>query len=319
MLFRVLLLVLFVLPLLGLSLDSSAVGEETLTFRYYENLGHQLHDQKRYAESIKAYDKAIQLCPTDGYLYSSRASSYTRCLQYKQALADMLTAMKYDPRNSAFCLKYAAIANADDKTAQEIDGYTRCLALEPENCFVLVQRARAYRTLRDFDHSLKDYNAALTLYPTKAKWNRDDFGDVCRERGLIWIYRKEYARAISDFSNGLKYLPNNTALIRNRADAYFSSGQGEKAIQDLSRCIALEPKENSRMSAMQRRAAIYLDLKNYPKALADANQLLEHNQDDVDTLMLRAKIYAADGKPDLAQKDRQAIAKYQEEMAPPKD
>jgi tetratricopeptide (TPR) repeat protein len=318
MLCRFLLLILFLLPLLGLSLDSPAVGDETPTFRYYEKLGHQLHNQKRYAESIKAYDQAIQLCPTDGYLYSGRASSYKQCLQYKQALADMLMAMKYDSRNSAFCLKYAAIANADDKTAEEIDGYTRCLALEPKHCFVFVQRARAYSSIKDYDRALKDYNSAFALVPTKAGWNRDDYGDVCRERGLMWIIHKDYSRAITDFNNGLKYLPNNPALTRNRADAYFASGQYEKAIQDFSSCIVLEPRKISRMDAMKRRALIYFDLKNYPKALADANHLLEYDADDVDILGLRAKIYAALGKPDLAQKDRQAIANFQEDMKPSK-
>jgi len=310
------LLVLLLPALLELFSTSPAACDETPD--YYRNLGAQLFEQKRFTDSITAFDHAIKLSPRTVNLYNERAAAYKRCNQYKQASADMQMAITLEPKNVEYCLTYAGLGKADGNSKQEIEGYTRCLALEPENVYVLVERARAYRSIRDFDHSLQDYNSAFAVLPATAE-NKDDLGDMCRELGLLWLHRKDYARAISDFNNGLKYKPSNMAIIRNRADAYAGAGQEEKAVQDLSRCISQESRINSRMDAVRRRGQCYVLLKNYPKALADANQLIEADHDDVDALMMRAKIYAEQGKSDLEKKDRAAIAKYQEEMAPPKE
>ena len=52
-------------------------------------------------------------------------------------------------------------------------------------------------------------------------------------RGLAYYIKKEYSRAISDYTEALKLDPTNVGALRNRALAYRAKGDYDHEIAEL--------------------------------------------------------------------------------------
>lgn len=60
-------------------------------------------------------------------------------------------------------------------------------------------------------------------------------------RGIAWTNRREYQKAIEDFSVALRLDSNNSSSYANRGAAWLQQGAYEQAIRDLTQAIRLEP------------------------------------------------------------------------------
>jgi tetratricopeptide (TPR) repeat protein len=297
--------------LLGLSLPVNA-DERSDHFR---NVGQQLYDQKRYVDSINAFGQAIQLKPKDASLYALRSNAYEKCNKYTQAADDLRTSMKLDPNNADYCLKYADLGDPMNDQHQAIDGYTRYLAIKPDDFSILSDRAFKYRMLNDFDHAFADSTAAIAT-AKKIKAKKSHIAEQYKRRGQLLAWHKEYERAVADFSSGLEIIPDDLSIHKNRGTVYVALRQKDKALVDFNYIIAKEDKKKSLLVDLAERAQIYYDLKDYPKALADTNKILSLESEQIDGYTMRAKTYDAMGKHDLAKKDRDTAQKITAEWVP---
>ncbi len=88
-----------------------------------------------------------------------------------------------------------------------------------------------------------------------------------------------------------------------RADAYSALDRIPDALSDLAEA-AKSSNSGYRLQALRVRAHLYYALKRYPEALQDMKDLINKNNQHTDGLFtLRARVYAAMHKPDLAAED----------------
>src|SRR5438128_2558409 len=85
-------------------------------------------------------------------------------------------------------------------------------------------------------------------------------------KGLEWLKKKEYDKAIADFSEAIRILPDNATGYLTRGGAYHSKKEYDKAIADFSEAIRLDPKSSL---AFASRGLAYKSKKDYDKAIAD--------------------------------------------------
>jgi len=74
-----------------------------------------------------------------------------------------------------------------------------------------------------------------------------------------------------------------------RGLAYWDEGQNQRAIEDFTTAITLNPDE--RASYVNRASAYFFDLKDYDRALADLNIALKLNPKDAYSYSLRVDIW----------------------------
>ena len=62
-------------------------------------------------------------------------------------------------------------------------------------------------------------------------------------RGSVYYYKKEFDRAINDFSRSIAIDDTDPGAFHNRGCAYMMKGQYYQAIEDISRSIMLDPRD----------------------------------------------------------------------------
>ena len=93
-------------------------------------------------------------------------------------------------------------------------------------------------------------------------------------RGCVYFKRKEFDKAIDDFSEVLHLDPQNFSAIDNRSLSYFERGDFEKAIGDDTVIIQTHPKF---APAYPRRATAYSKCGKFTEATNDFSKAIQIN------------------------------------------
>ena len=91
-------------------------------------------------------------------------------------------------------------------------------------------------------------------------------------RGIAHAARKEFDRAIADYEEAIKLLPNADFPYNNRGNAWLERKDYDRAMADYDKAIALNPR-NAR--AYNNRGKIWAERKEYDRALLDYDQAIK--------------------------------------------
>ena len=119
-------------------------------------------------------------------------------------------------------------------------------------------------------------------------------------RVLALTHEKQQSEALL-YSNKVMLLNKNAESYTLRAAAYMGLEQFEKALLDCEESIKLNSKF---VDTYILRAGIYIRLGNYEKALSDCNSAIELNENNPMSFLTRSAVYAVIGESDKAQADR---------------
>ncbi|MEO5717474.1 MAG: tetratricopeptide repeat protein [Chthoniobacterales bacterium] len=120
-------------------------------------------------------------------------------------------------------------------------------------------------------------------------------------RGVKYAKKKQYDKAIEEFTKAIELQPKDPKNYRNRALTYRLMGETKKSKADEAKAIEVSPK--SVKSHIANARALIRD-KNYKEALNELNSALEMESRNTTTLRLRAYVYL------LQNKWEKAIADY---------
>jgi tetratricopeptide (TPR) repeat protein len=96
-------------------------------------------------------------------------------------------------------------------------------------------------------------------------------------RGNTYIELGEYSRAIEDFDQAVRLVPNNAIPYTGRGDAYGELGQRARAIEDYDKAVQLDPGYSL---AFSNRGVEYAALGDYARAIEDFDQALRLDPGD---------------------------------------
>lgn len=97
----------------------------------------------------------------------------------------------------------------------------------------------------------------------------------------------EYDRAIQDFTQAIQLNPEYALAFYNRANAYDSIGEYERAIQDYNQAIRLRPNDASAYYAFYGRGYAFNAKGDYDHAVDDFNQAIRLHPDDANAFIVR--------------------------------
>jgi lipoprotein NlpI len=93
------------------------------------------------------------------------------------------------------------------------------------------EHGKRFSSDKNSDHAIYNYSKAIKLNPKMVK--------AYNNRGIAYVWRKQYDLAIADFNTAIKFDPNNGQAYNNRAIAYWYKGENDKARQDVQKAQSL--------------------------------------------------------------------------------
>ena len=85
-----------------------------------------------------------------------------------------------------------------------------------------------------------------------------------REKGNKLFNDLKYPEAIKEYTDGIKRDSNNSALFLNRAVAYCKLLEWGKALDDIAKCLSLDP---NKIKAYAKKGSIHYVLKEYHRSV----------------------------------------------------
>lgn len=147
----------------------------------------------------------------------------------------------------------------------------------PDTAAAYYWRSRAYMGIGKTDLALEDINEAIELDP-------DEPADPLF-RGFIHLRRKEYDAALNDTTRAVE-LGFEEDGYRNRAIVFARMGNGQSAVDDWTRVIALNP-DNA--GAYCQRGILLEKAGQWERAISDLKMGLKNKNDLPESLKLESE------------------------------
>jgi TolB-like protein/Tfp pilus assembly protein PilF len=131
---------------------------------------------------------------------------------------------------------------------------------------------------------------ALTLQP--------NLGEAVFAKGFYhYACLKDYDTAVNYFEQAYRLLPNNSRIPQSLAYVERRRGNWDRSDAYFNEAEKLDPRN---VNLLSQHALSYICLRRFPEALAKLEQILNITPDDIDTLVLKARIAQAEGDLPLA-------------------
>src|SRR5512133_1526952 len=126
---------------------------------------------------------------------------------------------------------------------------------------------------------------ALTLQP--------NLGEAVFAKGFYhYACLKDYDTAVSYFEQAYRLIPNNSRIPQSLAYVERRRGNWEKSEAYFNEAEKLDPRN---VNLLSQHARSYVCLRRFPEAMAKLEQILNITPDDIDTIVLKARIAQAEG------------------------
>jgi tetratricopeptide (TPR) repeat protein len=134
------------------------------TASVYVRQGDRAFAEGKYAESVEAYTKALELYNLNDYAYYNRGLAYRKLKDYKNAIADFSRTLQLNPENTFAYLYRGMTLQVNGQTDLAIADYTALIKIDESQPLAYLRRAEAYVSLKQNDKAREDFTQAASLY-----------------------------------------------------------------------------------------------------------------------------------------------------------
>ena len=273
---------------------------------------------------MKDFAAIIAADPKNFEPYATRALARIQLRDLKGAEEDITRAMKLNP-DAGYCyLVRGALKTAKGDLPEAIKDYDTALKLNPKDEMVLINRAMAWNSLREWNKSIADCERVLSQKPdpvTAAQVHfikgasiegRDcDYQKVAVELqkavaldprhdlahwklGVGKVHLQDQEGAMSEFNKALEINPHNAPALADRGLLKGVLRDFSGALTDIESAITENPKE-ARFYGY--RGSVKHEMGDFDAAIADYERSLamEPRDDTYRTLLQKAKIAKSSG------------------------
>ena len=131
--------------------------------------------------------------------------------------------------------------------------------------FLWIPRKRAW--IRKTD--VIEFSKAIEYFTERIR--KQPSPEAYQSRGIAWIARQDYDKAIADFDEAIRRDPSISGLYNNRGNARRKKRSLDAAIADYSKAIQLDARN---VRAYNNRSLAWAEKQQHRKAIADATTAL---------------------------------------------
>jgi tetratricopeptide (TPR) repeat protein len=287
--------------------DSSSSLNQSLVY-FYRGTGYL--QKGEYNLALADFTQTIKLYPNFAEAYNNRGLIYLTTGKYDQAIADFTQAIKLHPNFAEAHNNRGIIYLTTGKYDQAIADFNQTLKLLPKD-------KDAVRTLHPNDSQLKKMSSDWSnlAHPVNVVnvlvLDMDDY-IVYNNRGMAFLSKSDYDRAITDFNQAIKLQPDRAFAYFNRSSVYFFKKDYDHSLVDLNQVIKLQP---DFALAYLKRGSTYYFKGDFDRALADINQAIKLQPNSASVYVMRGELYIKRGDFDRALADINQAIKLQPNSA----
>lgn len=299
--------------------------------------GYLLKENSQFDEAILVFESLIKEEPENTYAYNQIAHIYKSIEKYDLALSwfkEILTidnsmpginlniseiyeiygekeeAIKYlsnelEIEESEYCYIHRGIMHAEDGRFDEaLEDYNNALRIEPKSKYAINNIGCLYKDREDYFKAIEYFEKAIEL---------DEDGDFinCYNNIYKCYYKlKDYEKSIYYCDLGIKVLPNEESLYKNKGNALIKINKLNEAEEAFLKVLEIDEKE---ISSLVRLGEIYILNKQYDKALGIYSKIIDINPEDNKAYGEIANIYL------VKEQYQKAIYFYKEQFKTSKD
>lgn len=220
-------------------------------------------DLDRVNDALEDYNRAIKLSPKDMDGYKARAQFYYEQKQFDLSDKDYLQMQKIEPSDALSFMGIGRNYNARKLYNQAIEQFDYVARLYPNYSSAFSFRAESYAGLKKYKEMADDIVSALEINgDNKAFYMMTEYADTAytflstklRAKAIsdpnkaYWPYcegvvneaAEKYSSAIECYQKAQKVEPDDLTMNRI-ANCYAELGNWGKAIESMSKAIALDP------------------------------------------------------------------------------
>jgi tetratricopeptide (TPR) repeat protein len=93
------------------------------------------------------------------------------------------------------------------------------------------EEGKKIASVENADQTIDIYSKAIKINPKFAK--------AYNNRGIAYMWKKQYDNAVADFNKAIEFDPKNGKAYNNRAIVYSYQGETDKALKDLKKAKSL--------------------------------------------------------------------------------
>jgi tetratricopeptide (TPR) repeat protein len=258
----------------------------------YNNRGIAKSALGKKVEAIADYNLAIKINPNYSSAYNNRGIAKSDLGKKVEAIADYNLAIKINPNNSSAYNNRGIAKSALGKKVEAISDYNLAIKINPNNSSAYNNRGIAKSALGKKVEAIADYNLAIKINP--------NYSSAYDNRGIAKSDLGNKVEAIADYNLAIKINPNNSDAYYNRGIAKSALGKKVEAIADYNLAIKINPNYSS---AYDNRGIAKSDLGNKVEAIADYNLAIKINPNNSDAYYNRGIAKSALGKKEDAKVD----------------
>ncbi|MEK7486349.1 MAG: tetratricopeptide repeat protein [Planctomycetota bacterium] len=290
-------------------------------------IAYTLYDLKEYQESLNFYNEVIQRKPDYPEALFNRALDKESLNDPDGAILDYTEAVRVRPTYASAYLERGRLKKSKDDFSGALEDYNEALRVDPK-----FERAYYHRGLLKYDQKLfrealadfeeafrldpqytdACFRVAFVLYDLEENDRSMEFYNTTLKldnkhsyayfnRGLIRKYKKnDYEGAILDYSQSLRYNPDDPVAYYERGNARYDKQDYDGAILDYTIAIRLNPqKENY----FRDRGLAKKEKQDYAGAIQDYTKGIELKPEDATLYRGRASIKSTQGDLSGAMED----------------
>jgi len=240
--------------------------------------------------ALKDLNKAISINPNDAWAYLNRGALYNLNGQYDSAIEDLNRAIAIDP---FFVRAYASRGNSNAQKGQyekAFNDFDKAIAIDPNDPLAYGFRGLVHAGMGQHDKAISDLEKSCDLgaeiacrelkkysgTPPNSVYVEKD-AEACTNRGIEYYKKKQFDKAIEEFTKTVDLKLNSAAPYYNRGCAYLGDGQHQKAIEDFSIAVKINSKY---ANAYFNRGIAYKNEGQMDKAKADFKRACDLGEKD---------------------------------------
>jgi tetratricopeptide (TPR) repeat protein len=233
---------------------------------FYIQAGLKDWNDKKYEDAYSDFKKAIELNPNNpgSYVYVGMLEADLKH-NNNEAVNNFTKAINL---NSTFTNAYIYRADMYKRINKDMDALNdlkTCLKLEPKNTFALFMRSEIKSKLGDYLGGIDDCELVLNYFTEPFGFGYN-LSDVNNQIAWCHFLNKNNEKCL-EFSNiAIKQNPKNYNAIDTRGCAFYELGEYTKCISDMSKAIEINSESKN---SYYYRGLAYIKTKNIDLARKD--------------------------------------------------
>jgi tetratricopeptide (TPR) repeat protein len=298
-----------------LALAEAGVGDYSAALNNIELISKQARQSLRLtvapsktsAQDIELYKTVLQDFERNVSLHGktvktlfARALAYFVMEKYAQSVEDCGEVIKLNGKlcQPRILRAYGNLQLKQKKLARDDIEKVITLAPQADTGYIALVHLNFYDG--SYLHSIDDLSQKLKSSPDNVA--------ILTARGQVFAELNRHQEALVDLNRVLELNPKRADALVARAEIYQALTRSNDAISDFSTAITLQP--HCPVAAYKGRAACYMELHLYKKAIEDLDKLITCSHSSR-PLLARAICYEKLGQPDRALTDKRTAESFQ--------